>query len=317
MNVLKPPPLRRGDRIAIVAPGSPPTSHTKLQRGIRYLEQLGYRVVLGKHLTSGYGYLAGPDKERAEDLNSFFSNPHVKAIFTARGGYGSHRVLPLLDYKTIKRNPKILVGYSDITALQLALFAKTGLITFSGPMVATEFGGAFGGEAEEWFWRCLTSTKPLGTVRNPNRRRLKTLRRGTTVGRIIGGNLSLVTALLGSSHFPQLDRFILFLEEIEEPPYKIDRMLNHLKLALETGGQRGFRKGVILGEFTDCLPTNTKTPSLTLNQVMRDVIGTGGTPAVTGLQYGHVRNSLTLPVGIKGRLNASEGTLQLLESALQ
>lgn len=313
MNILKPHRLNKGDLIAIAAPGSPPGSHEKLHKGIRYLEQLGYRVVLGKHVENTYGYLAGSDKDRAKDLNSFFSNPEVKAIFMARGGYGSHRILPLLDYSAIKRNPKILVGYSDITALQLAIFSKTGLVTFSGPMVATEFGDVFGGAAEEQFWQCLTYTKPLGVIKNPNRQKLKKLNSGVIVGQLLGGNLSIIIALLGTPYCPTFARSILVLEEIEEPPYKIDRMLNHLKLA----GVFSKGNGVMMGDFTDCQPMNQKKPSLTLSQIFQDVIVSSGIPIVSGLHFGHVKNSVTLPLGIKARLSASRAMLELLEPAVQ
>lgn len=313
MSILKPPRLKKGDLIAVAAPASPPASHEKLYKGVRHLEQLGYAVVLGKHVEKKYGYLAGSDKDRANDVNSFFSNPRVKAIFLARGGYGSHRILPLLDYPTLRRNPKILVGYSDITALQLALFKKIGLVTFSGPMVATGFGNGFDGAAEEQFWRCLTSTKPLGVVRNPNRQKLKMMVSGVTVGRLLGGNLSLITALLGTPYCPAFDRCILALEEIEEPPYKIDRMLNHLKLV----GVLSRGNGIVMGEFTDCKPLDRKKPSLTLSQVFHDVIVSSGIPAVHGLHYGHVKDPLTLPLGVKARLSAGRGLLEILEPAVE
>lgn len=313
MNILKPSRLDKGDLIAIVAPGSPPKSQERVSKGIRYLEQLGYRVVVGKHADDRYGYLAGTDKARAGDLNGMFSDRRIKAIFCIRGGYGAHRILPLLDYTTIRRNPKIFVGYSDITALQLGIYSLTGLVTFSGPMVATEFGGKFDGGAEEHFWRCLASTHPLGVIRNSSKKFMKTLCRGSVAGRLLGGNLSLVTALLGTPYLPHVRRSILALEEIEEPPYKIDRMLNHLKLA----GAFSRGNGVLLGRFIDCHPTSRRNRSLTLNQVFHDVVASAGVPAVAGLHYGHVKGSLTLPLGIMTRLNASATTLEFLEPAVQ
>lgn len=310
--MLTPPRLNKGDVIALAAPGSPPKSSETLNKGIRYLERLGYRVLPGKHVEHRYGYLSGSDAERARDLNSFFANPRVKAIFTVRGGYGSHRILSLLNYRAIRHHPKILVGYSDITALQCALLAKTRLVTFSGPMVATDLGEEIDGAAEEWFWRCLTSTKPLGVVRNPNREKMNTLRRGSAVGRLIGGNLSLVTALLGTPYFPDIRRSILFLEEVDEEPYRLDRMLHHLDLALPSPWFAGF----VFGAFTDCKP-ETPGHSLSLPEVLRDFISKRRVPAIDGLRYGHVRNTLTLPLGIMARLQASAPTVELLEAAVR
>jgi len=309
----KPPRLKKGDIIGIAAPASPPASLHSLTKGIRSLEQLGYHIVLGKHLYEKHGYLAGTDKDRASDINELFLNPRVNAILIVRGGYGSHRILPLLDYNAIRRNPKVFVGYSDITALQLAIFAKTGLVTFSGPMVSTEFGEGFGGNAEEQFWQCLSSTKPLGILQNPNGKPLKPLIRGVTSGQLLAGNLSVVTAMLGTAYFSNSKNNILVLEEVEEPPYKIDRMFHHLQLARVFDQARG----VVLGEFADCKPTNSKKPSLTLRQIFKEVFAPYEIPVLTGLQYGHVEGSLTLPIGIKTRMNASRGLLELIESAVE
>lgn len=313
MKIRKPPRLKKGDTIGIAAPASPPASLHSLTKGIRSLEQLGYHIVLGKHLYEKHGYLAGTDADRASDINELFLDPKVNAILTVRGGYGSHRLLPLLDYKAMRRNPKVFVGYSDITALQLAIFAKTGLVTFSGPMVATEFGGGFGGNAEEEFWRCLSSAKPLGIVQNPNGKPLKSLSRGVATGRLLAGNLSIVTAMLGTPYFSNPKGNILVLEEVEEPLYKIDRMFHHLKLARVFDQLRG----VVLGEFSDCKPGRTEKSSLMLPQILREVFESYENPVLTGLRYGHVKGSLTLPIGIRARMNASKGLLDFLESAVE
>ena len=313
MTIIKPARLAKGDVIGIAAPASPPKSVAKLSRGIHYLERLGYHVLTGKHVNDKYGYLAGPDEARANDLNELFADPRVKAIIAARGGYGANRILPYIDYDLIRRNPKIFVGYSDITALQLAIFKMTGLVTISGPMVATEFGGKFGRQAEEHFWRCLTSTQPLGLLKNPGRKKPRTLRTGNSVGQLLGGNLSMITSLLGTSYMPPVSESVLVLEEVDEPPYKVDRMLHHLKLA----GVFSQCSAVALGDFTTCRPSSRKTPSLTIPQILNAVFSDGSIPIVTGLHYGHVKGSLTLPFGIPVRLDASKGGLEFLESAVQ
>lgn len=308
MKIVKPQALRKGDVIGIAAPASPPESEERLEKGIRYLERLGYRIVLGSHLHRRRGYLAGTDRERVSDLFELFSRPDVKAVFTARGGYGCMRILPYLDYSFIRKHPKILVGYSDITALQIALFARAGLVTFSGPMVAVEMAEGLDGKREEQFWRTLTSTKPLGNVHvrkliNPTKR--------NPAGRIIGGNLSLVAALATSSFFPKANNHIFLLEEIGERPYRIDRMLQQISLA----GIFKKTNGIVLGSFKDCGPEAGK-PSLTLSEVIEQIFRPFRFPVVGRLPYGHTKKSLTIPVGIRVRLNVSDGNLEFLESGV-
>jgi muramoyltetrapeptide carboxypeptidase len=312
MDILKPPALKRGDVIGLVAPSSPPKSLAQLSRAIRYVEQLGYRVELGKHMTDRRGYLAGSDKARAADINEFFLNPTIKAILSVRGGYGVHRILPLLNYRAIRGNPKILVGYSDITGLHLALFTKTGLVTFSGPMAATDLGERIDGNAEEWFWRCLTSTKPLGRIMNPDGKRLRSLRGGHASGVLLGGNLSIVSTLAGTPYSPSFRGSLLLLEDVDEAPYRIDRMLNHLRLA----GVFGEARAVLLGEFTNCVPVDPRTPTLTLNQVFDDILVQANRPVLGGLHFGHTRSPLTLPLGVRCRVDATKRRVDILESTV-
>lgn len=311
MNITKPRALRRGDVIGICSPASAPSSEESLSRGIRYLERLGYRVEPGRNVHLRRGYLAGTDAQRAADVNELFANRNVKAIFTARGGYGSHRVLPLLDYRVIKRNPKILVGYSDITALQLALMAKTGLVTFSGPMVASELSSGLRGNGEESFWRCLTSTKRLPALRAGGRGGRRSESRETGSGRLIGGNLSVVASSVGTPYFPTISPIVLLLEEIDERPYRIDRMLRQIRLA----GILSRANGAVLGAFINCKPERGK-PSLTLRQVFRDTFGEIGCPVIEGLPYGHIHNLLTIPLGVRVRLATTAGRIEFQEAAV-
>ncbi len=308
MKILKPKALCRGDVIGIAAPASPPESEERLEKGIRYLERLGYRIVLGSHLHRRRGYLAGTDRERAADLHELFSNPNVKAIFTARGGYGCMRILPFLDYSFIRKHPKILVGYSDVTALQIALFAKTGLVTFSGPMVAVEMADGLTGKKEEQFWKTLTSDVPMPDIRIKNIRPDGTK---NSEGRIIGGNLSLVAALAKTPYFPSTANNILLLEEIGERPYRIDRMLQEISLA----GIFKKTNGIVLGSFKDCGPEAGK-PSLTLGEVIEQTFQPFRFPVVGCLPYGHTKNSLTIPLGIRVRLGVSGGKMEFLEGGV-
>lgn len=312
MHIIKPNRLRHGDIIGICAPASPPASEATLNRGIVYLEKLGFRIELGKNVLRKNGYLAGSDKQRAADLNSLFANSTVKAIFTVRGGYGSHRILRLLDYNIIKRNPKIFVGYSDITAIQFALLAKCGLVTFSGPMVATEMSEKLSGKIEEQFWNCLMSTKPPSFIKGKNGSITSIKKNKVVSGRLLGGNLSLITSLIGTPYFPICKNNILMLEEIDEKPYRIDRMLNHMKLA----GVFDKIEGVALGDFSGCHPEKGK-PSLTLSKVFRDTFQNYPFPIISGVPYGHIKASLPFPVGVKVRFNGDKNILEFLEAGVR
>jgi muramoyltetrapeptide carboxypeptidase len=312
MAIIKPAALTKGDLIGIVAPASPPSISEKITKGAEYLERLGYRVTLGKNVSNAYGYLAGTDQDRADDINAMFADKKVKAIIAVRGGYGTPRLLPLLNYPLIKKNPKILVGYSDLTALQLAIFNKTGLVTFSGPMSGVEMWKEIDPFTEEHFWTMVTSKKKFGTVRNPDGRPFAAIVKGSGSGRLLGGNLSLITAIIGTPYLPSFKNAILFLEEIDEECYRFDRMMNHLRIA----GIFKEVKGVIMGELTDVKPSDTKSPFLTLEQVLQDYLPAIPHPVITGLVYGHVPKKLTMPIGIRGSMNANAKTISFDESAV-
>ena len=175
-----------------------------------------------------HGYLAGSTEDRLEDLHTMFKDKDVKAIFCVRGGYGSTRMLDNIDYNLIIRNPKIFVGYSDISALQLSFFHKTGLVTFAGPMVSIDFSGEVSKYTEEFFWRIITSNKSYGKIELPDGEKISVLKKGTVKGRILGGNLALISSLVGTDFLPEMKDRILFIEEVGELPYRIDRMLNQL-----------------------------------------------------------------------------------------
>jgi muramoyltetrapeptide carboxypeptidase len=311
MRILKPPALRHGDLIAVAAPASPEKSEANLSKGIRYLESLGYRVVVGEHVCKKRGYLAGSDVQRATDLNRFFSDPHVKAIFTLRGGFGSQRLLPFLDFGMARRHPKILVGYSDITALHLALYSHVGLVTFSGPMVAVEMAEGLHGSAEERFWRTLTSALPPDPLRHRLLRSRSAERSKSTVGRLMGGNLSLISGLMGTTFFPREKNLLWLFEEIGERPYRVDRMLEQLVL----GGVVAASKGVLLGRFSDCGPEAGK-PSLTLKQIFDEKFATYSHPVGTGVRFGHFKNSRTIPWGVRVRVDDADACTRFLEGGV-
>jgi muramoyltetrapeptide carboxypeptidase len=313
MTILKPPRLRRGDVIGLISPASTPLPAEKIEKGARYLEGLGYRIKLGEHVAAQHGYFAGTDAERLSDLNAMLNDPRVKAIFAVRGGYGSPRLLPFVDYQAVRRQPKIIVGFSDITALQLALFRRTGLVTFSGPLPGVEFWQKPDPYTEENFWRLLTSRRRVGPLHNPNRERLRARIRGRGQGRLLGGNLSLLVSNLGTPFSPDYDGAILVLEDVHEELHRIDRLFTQLRNA----GVLDQISGLVLGLFTRCQPSDPAKPHLKLAEIFNEVLTWVTAPSVEGFQYGHVARKLTLPFGLEARLDADRGILTVPESAVE
>lgn len=313
MGIVKPKRLKQGEVIGIISPASTPDDLSKINSGVSYLEKLGYRVEVGKNVGLQEGYLAGSDKQRLDDIHDMFRNKLVRAILCVRGGYGSGRLLDKIDYNLIKKNPKIFVGYSDINALQAAFYAKTGLVTFSGPMVAVDFHQEVSPFTEEVFWRTITSNKKIGKLKNPRNEKFYTLNKGRASGRIIGGNLSLLVSLMGTEYFPKLKDSILLLEDINEAPYRVDRMLNQLRLA------KYFKqvKGIALGHFVDCINNDSFQSSFTLNEVIIEYFQKQlKLPVLYNIKHGHVKENITIPFGVKCVLNASLGSLDIIENAV-
>lgn len=313
MKTLKPPRLRKGDVIGIISPASPPSAQEKIDKGVQYLERLGYRVKVGQYVMAQHGYLAGTDEQRVGDLNSMLRDPSVKAVFAVRGGYGTPRLLHLVDYGAVRRNPKIVVGYSDLTALQLALLRKTGLVTISGPMVGVEMWENIDPYTEEHFWSVVTSPSRVGTLSNPENERLISYNKGKASGMLIGGNFALLASLLGTPYLPNLRKAVLVLEDVDEAPHRIDRMFAQLYHA-------GITKSIaalILGKFIDCVPSDPSTPHLTTEQVLEDTVSRVTCPVLMNLQYGHIAKKLTLPFGVQAAVDSRSGTLRILEGAVR
>lgn len=314
MKIIKPERLRKGDLIGIISPASTPEDVNRIEIGKNYLESLGYKTELGSNVGKNHGYLAGTDEQRVQDLHDMFSNKKVKAVFCVRGGYGSPRLLDKINFQLIRKNPKIFVGYSDITALQIAILKKAGLITFAGPMVAVDFArDEVNRFTNDFFWRILTNAKKIGKISMPKEEKLFSLTGGKASGDIIGGNLAMLVSLAGTKFFPDLNGKILFLEDIGEQPYRIDRMLNQLKIS----GAFQNLKGIILGAFTDCIETDYSKRTLTLNDVIDDYFNNLKIPVIYNFPHGHIQEMVTIPLGINVRMNASRGTVEYLESAVR
>jgi muramoyltetrapeptide carboxypeptidase len=315
MTIRKAVKLKKGDRIGLVSPASPPYGEKKEQyaKGIQYLYDRGYHVVEGEHVFKEYGYLAGTDQERADDLNAMLTSPTVRAVFCSRGGYGTPRLLDKIDYQTVKKEPKILVGYSDITCLQLALYAKTGLISFSGPMVAVEMGKGIHLLTEKYFWPLITSEKTITMKSKTPDLKPVVYHSGVAQGRLLGGCLSLIAPLLGTEYQPDFRDAILVLEDIGEEVYNIDRYLVQLKYA----GILKQIKGLILGQFLDTHDEDKSSPSLSLDEVIREYTHDLNIPIVANFPYGHNDAKYTMPIGCLVRLDAKKGLLSMLESGVR
>lgn len=312
MRKIKPKRLLKGDVIGVIAPASYPANPEKIEKGVKYLESLGYRVEVGKNVGKERGYLAGEDSERLEDLHSMFKNKNVKAIFCVRGGYGAGRLLDKIDFNLIAKNPKIFVGYSDITVLQMAFYKKTGLVTFAGPMVAVDFADDVSSFTEEKFWRVITSNKRIGKIENPDNEKILAITKGNAMGTLLGGNLALIMSLMGTDYLPDFKNSILLMEDIGEAPYRVDRMFNQLKLA------KVFKKvkGIILGDFIDCYEPDPDKKTLSLNQVIADYLEKLSIPVIYNVKHGHIKHNLTIPFGVKCKINATKKTMEITESAV-
>ncbi len=311
MNVLKPKKLSKGGVIGLISPASAPVDSGRLENSINYLEKLGYRVVIGENVGKSNGYLAGTDEERLSDLHSMFRNKKIEAVFCLRGGYGSGRLLDKLDFNLIKKNPKIFVGYSDITVLQMALFAKLQMVTFAGPMPAVDMWSDVSPYTEEIFWRAITSEKKIGKINNFQDEKLFTLIKGKAEGKILGGNLALFISLLGTPLFPDVKDKILLFEEVGEAPYRVDRMLNQLKLAKVFDKA----KGVILGQFVDCYADGTK-PTINLNEVIADYFNKMKIPVLYNFHHGHIKNNITVPFGTIVKIDSKKPSFEIMENAV-
>jgi muramoyltetrapeptide carboxypeptidase len=304
VNLLKPKRLIPGDTIAIVSPASPSLTTIHQERGTEAFKRMGYRVVTAKHANDRYLLFAGREKVRASDINEAFRDTSVRAIICTRGGCGTAQVLPHIDYALIAKNPKILFGYSDITALQVAIFNATGLVTFYGPMVATDFGKGLTRYKMKNFFSILSETKEVVELKNPSQKNMLTLHPGTAEGQLAGGCLSVVVATLGTAHEIDTKGKILFFEDVDEKPHRIDRYLTQLIQA----GKLQHASGIIFGTFTKCeylSRDNYSKFGVTLLDMIRERVAPLGIPAIYGLQFGHVTNKLTIPFGGYATLDAT------------
>jgi len=308
----KPKALRPGDTLGLVAPSSPPKTLEGVERSIEAARAMGFRVVAGESCRSVHGYLAGDDAMRARDLNRMFADESIDGIVAIRGGYGAPRILDRLDYALAAAHPKLLAGYSDVTALHIAYGQRSGLVTMHAPMPSTEWiADDYDELTRSGLWRALTSAEPLGRIENPPEFPVEALNGGVASGRLAGGNLCLIAALNGTPFEIDARGAILVLEDIGEYVHRLDRMLTTLRLS----GKFDDCAAVVLGGFTDC-PPEYPDRSLTIHEVIEEVVAPCGKPILTGFLIGHCSPKLSIPLGVRATVDADRGTLTVDEAAL-
>ena len=312
---VRPPRIRPGDTIGLMIPSSANWDPMDIDVLVDALASLGLRSKLGKHVYDRRGYMAGRDEDRAADFNAMVRDPEVRAIHCIRGGWGAARLLPLIDFDAFARTPKAVIGYSDITALLLSLHARTGAITFHGPNGASDWNPTNVDWLQRVVWRgeeaVFENPRELTGAIVPDENRTRSITPGRARGRLLGGNLTVLTALIGSPYLPDFTDSILFLEDVQEAPYRIDRMLVQLKLA----GVLERVRGVVWGTCSKCGP-GEGFGSLTIPDVLDDHVKSLGVPAYWGAMVGHINRQFTLPVGAEVEIDADRGTLRMLEPAV-
>ncbi|MFT3744752.1 MAG: LD-carboxypeptidase [Pyrinomonadaceae bacterium] len=314
-KLIKPKRLSPGDAVGIIAPASAVSAET-FDRAMKNIEDLGFKPVAGKFARGSNGFLSGTDKERLSDLHWAFSDPQIKAVWCVRGGGGAPRLLGDIDYSLIRKNPKILIGFSDITALHLAIHQICGLVTFHGPVASSQYPDYTKGNLLNVISKPVSPYKigvsEFNLAKESPYYKTEPINKGKARGRLIGGNLSLLSALAGTKYaLGDLKGKILFIEEVNEPPYRIDRMLTQLRQSADLRSVAG----IALGVFEDTSASAGKTAQPVLD-VIKDRLGDLGKPLVYGLSFGHIRDNITLPYGIEAELDVDNASLTFLESAV-
>jgi muramoyltetrapeptide carboxypeptidase len=313
-KIQKPPRLKKGDTIGLIAPASS-AKDVFIEKAVKNIENLGLNVKLGANIRAKNGYLAGTDAERLSDMHTMFADKTVSGVWCVRGGYGCSRLLEQIDYQLIRKNPKVMIGYSDITALHCALYEKAGLVTFHGSVGGSEFADYAIKHIQEMLFEPKLQHEieyllPDDKAENPIYK-TETLREGKAIGRLAGGNLSLITALAGTKYAPDFTDTITYIEDVGERPYRLDRMFTQALQACKLHKAAA----IVLGVFEDCQPKPDED-SLSLMEMLRDRLASLGMPVVYGLHFGHISNQMTLPYGIKAALDTEKRSITLLENAV-
>ena len=309
--MLKPKPLRRGDTIGLVGiSGALRDPEERYPRMMEAIDALGYKVIVANSCRERYGYLSGTDASRAEGLNRMFADDRVDAVVCMRGGYGVARMLDRVNFDVIRANPKILLGYSDITALHTAIHQRVGMTTFHGPMPSNNWPD-MDDFTRQSMLRALTDTEPLGLLSNPEGMEPRCVSPGRCEGPLVGGNLSLIASACGTPYALDVEGKVLLLEDVGERLYRLDGKLTQLRNA----GMFEKCAGVVLGGFTDC-EDEPGDDNLHLDDLIRDIIVPAGKPVLANMSIGHMATKITVPLGARCALDADARTLTITESAL-
>ena len=308
-DLIIPDTLKSGDKVAITAPSSP-TNLTESRYGARFMKEMGCQVVYGdtvKEQRNQYRYLSAPDELRAEEFMAFIRDPEVKAIFCARGGYGSIRILELLDYDEIRRNPKIIIGFSDITSLLIAINNRSSIVTYHGPVASMQLNAY----TRENLQKTLFSDVPELLINDTG---FKTITEGSARGRLVGGNLSVLVTTLGTPYEIDTKGAVLFIEDVSEDAYKIDRMLHHLKLA----GKFDDVNGIMFGQFKNLHSRRPFYPNRGYNifELFDQVIKPLKIPAIYNMPFGHVSSQITLPLGTTAEFDTKSNNFKILINSI-
>jgi muramoyltetrapeptide carboxypeptidase len=305
--ITKPKHLSRNSSVALIAPAGI-VSEQKLEKSISNIKKLSLKPINISPDRKNYGYLADTDSQRINELNNAFSDNNYKAIFSIRGGYGSLRILSAINYNLIKKNPKIFIGFSDITAIQSALFQKNKLVSFHGILASSNFSDYTIYQLEKLIFKPEKNYKlPLKSI--------KILNHGYTQGIIVGGNLSILSSLIGTEYLFNFKNKIVFIEDVNEPPYKIDKMLNHLIMATNISSAAA----IVFGKFYKCEPSDfnsDKKNSFSIKQIIKNYFNNFKIPIIYDVNFGHIDNSLIIPIGIKAKINTKNNEIKLLEKTV-
>jgi muramoyltetrapeptide carboxypeptidase len=293
-----PPPLAPGARVALVAPAGPLRGPDELERSVANARALGWEPTAGDHVLARHDYLGGSDRERLRDVNAALADDSVDAIWCVRGGYGAMRLLPHLDYASLTRRPRVLLGYSDVTALHAAIGTRCELVTYHGPTAREKLSGF----SRDSLVRAVVERRdPLGKAEEA-----RTIRSGRARGRLVGGNLALLSALAGTPYAPDYRGALLVLEDVGEPAYRIDRMLTQLLHS----GALGQIAGIVAGHFTETTPGH-ELSARSLDVILREAADIAGVPAIAGAPIGHIGEQWTLPLGAMAELDADARSLHV------
>jgi muramoyltetrapeptide carboxypeptidase len=311
-RIIKPRKVGAGSKIAVVAPAGPPKPE-RLRKGLQYFQKLGYNFKVYPQVKARTGYLAGDDKSRAAAVNDAFADKSIDGIFAARGGYGCLRLLPYIDFNIIKKNPKLFVGYSDLTVLLLAIYARCGIVTFHGPMLSIEFGKPLKKYTSSYFHRAIEESIPLGQISIPDNYKIQRIHGGSVSGQLIGGNLSLIARMIGTGFLPSFRDKLVFIEDTEEEPYRLDAYLSQLFQATDFDKAGGY----IIGEMTKTEPKYGRKKSWTAFEVIKDYFADLKKPTIYNFPCGHGKEKITIPVGVEAYLDADTKIFKIKEAGVR